>query len=1028
MSTLFKKYILATIFIGFSSVSIAEDIDLFTGAAPADPDDKPNVLIILDNTANWNLAFVNEIAALSSTLNGLPDDEFRVGLMMFSETGGGNGNPDGSYVRAAVRLMDANNKPLYQNLVNSLDKIGDKGNAAKLSLAMAESYYYFTGKEAYAGHNKNKRDYTNNILSLPASDAIYALSGNAFDPPNDNVYKSPVNSGCQKNFIIYISNGPAQDNSSDTRSANSQLAALGGNTTEISLIPSGSQSNAGDEWARFMATDSATKITTYTIDVDPVLTGQGPANSALLESMAIQGKGTYFTVDSSVNSGEEIKDALEGILSEIQAENSVFASASLPVSVNTQGTFLNQIFIGMFRPDVNAKPRWDGNLKQYQFVASEVNNEIILNLADADGTLAINNDTGFITPCARSFWTPTIVDSYWFFKPQGVCKTTVNSEQSNTPDGNVVEKGAAGYMLRSIIPSSRVVKTCDPSTCTSLTDFNDANASITQTLLGVNNAAERTELINWSRGMNVKNEGSGGIPAATDMRPSAHGDVVHSRPVAIDYGAATGGVVVFYGASDGLLHAVNGNQSGDISGQPPGSELWTFIAPEHYGRLKRIFDNSPAVTLPSDGTDSKPYFFDGPITAHKDNNTVWIYATQRRGGRMIYAFDASTPTNPSLKWRQGCPNLTDDVDCTTGFSGIGQTWSAAKIVKTSGYVSGSTELPMLMIGGGYDACEDGVGTDDLNTCSTPKGNNVLVLDADSGALLKTLSTDRSVVGDLTVVTNSLTGLAEYAYLVDTGGYIYRIDIGSEIPANWTITKIASLGCDATACSGGVANRKFLFSPEVVVTPGFNMILVGSGDREHPLLSNATTTSVDNAFFMVKDVPTDPLWWDSELALCGTRLACKSSLLAIDANSTVTPTKADLALKEKGWYLAFGSGDHDKEQVVTSAVAVLGVVTFSTHTPTPLNANSCSNLGEARVYNISFLDGSPIGATRGAVITGGGLPPSPVAGIVTVTVNGKQVNLPFVIGSSSDSSLEGKSPRPLSTPANFKTRAYWYLEQ
>ena len=42
------------------------------------------------------------------------------------------------------------------------------------------------------------------------------------------------------------------------------------------------------------------------------------------------------------------------IFSEIQAVNSVFASVSLPVSVNTEGTFLNQVYIGMFRPDEKA--------------------------------------------------------------------------------------------------------------------------------------------------------------------------------------------------------------------------------------------------------------------------------------------------------------------------------------------------------------------------------------------------------------------------------------------------------------------------------------------------------------------------------------------------------------------------------------------------------------------------------------------------------------------------------------------------
>ncbi|MDE2389064.1 MAG: pilus assembly protein PilY, partial [Betaproteobacteria bacterium] len=109
-----------------------------------------------------------------------------------------------------------------------------------------------------------------------------------------------------------------------------------------------------------------------------------------------------------------------------------------------------------------------------------------------------------------------------------------------------------------------------------------------------------------------------------------------------------------------------------------------------------------------------------------------------------------------------------------------------------------------------------------------------------------------------------------------------------------------------------------------------------------------------------------------------------------------------------------------------------VVTFSTHTPTPADSSSCgSNLGLARVYNLGFLNGKPAsGTTRYVPITGGGLPPSPVAGLVTVVhpITGQSITVPFVIGSSPDSSLEGTSPRAIATPSSAKTRAYWYLQQ
>ncbi len=129
------------------------------------------------------------------------------------------------------------------------------------------------------------------------------------------------------------------------------------------------------------------------------------------------GGGKYFRVNSSVGGGEQIADALDDIFSEIQAVNSVFASVSLPVSVNTQGTYLNQIYIGMFRPDQDGHPRWVGNLKQYKLGSSATAWRPWMPTIPS----AINASTGFITECARSFWTPTAVDNYWAFRPQGGC-------------------------------------------------------------------------------------------------------------------------------------------------------------------------------------------------------------------------------------------------------------------------------------------------------------------------------------------------------------------------------------------------------------------------------------------------------------------------------------------------------------------------------------------------------------------------------------------------------------------------------
>lgn len=1034
------KHLLAAVFLVFHVAASADDTDLFLGIPPS-PKDLPNVLIVLDNTANWNNAFENEIAALKTVINGLPINadgtaKFRLGFMLFTESGGNNSGLDGGYVRAAVRNLTPDYKAKLLDLLNSFDKEKDKSNGGKLGNTMADVYRYFSGGVPFTGNNKDKADYDGNAYGTAASKAIYDLAGNALDSKADTSYSSALPSGsCGKNFIIYISNGAAQDNTSDTETATNALKAdAGGGTTgdaaaaTIALSPSGSQSNVGDEWARFMRKTSLS-VVTYTIDVDKVTTGQGPGWSRLLQSMASVSDGNYYDVSSS-DLGVTILRAMEDIFSKIQSVNSVFAAVSLPVSVNTQGTYLNQVYIGMFRPNETADPRWDGNLKQYKL--GYTNNT--LKLQDADSNSAINANTGFIAECARSFWTPNTLDTYWDFRPLGGCLAVAASDQSNYPDGNIVDKGAQAYMLRKELDDGtpRTVKTCSPvfSSCTALKDFNNTNVSPTDLGLDSTNTAERDALVSWATGLNVDNEGGKGT---TVMRPSSHSDVVHSRPVAINFGTdAAPEVVVFYGANDGVLRAVNGNRDASIDSIPAGGEMWAFIPPEFYPHIKRIRDNEIKINFPNNGITThtplpKPYGIDGAISAYKDASRAWIYATMRRGGRVLYAFnvDPNTPSNITLKWKKGCPNLGDDTGCTAGFEGIGQTWSSPKTFTATGYGSGSS--PILIMGGGYDRCEDA----DANSCtSSSKGKYVYVMNADTGELLKTFSTERGVIADIFIVPDLNTGKALYAYAADLGGNIYRINIGTDEPSAWSITRIASLGCDTTASC--TANRKFMFAPDVIEDDGIYTLLLGSGDREKPLNSSTypSTMSVANHFFMLKDKPSDSTWLSSESTTCGAAIICKQSLYPI--TSSGTPTSADLATK-KGWYLALrtstnADGIVATEQVVTSAITVFDVVTFSTHIPSlPVTGSCTPSLGTASVYNINYKNAKSANGTseRYETIAGGGLPPSPVAGMVTLD-DGSTV--PFCIGCQPDSPLEGGDPPGLSLTAQPKARVYWYIQK
>lgn len=1059
MSKIFLKTFLATLLLVALAPVQADDIDLFVGSPTTDTQ-APNVLIILDNTANWSTAFPSEMAALASVVSTLPVDKVRLGILMGTESGGGDSNTDGGYIRAAIRLMNSSNKINYINMVNSFVD-SDKSNNPKPGLMMEEAYRYFSAGAPYAGNNKVKTDYTSNLEGTLEDVAVHGTPGNALASKAAASYVSPIADGCAKNFIIYISNGAGVDNQSNFTKTETTLNAFkSGAAATIPVTPAGQKDSLIDEWARFMK-ESNLAVTTYTIEV--YKSSNQPANwTAQLQSAATVSDGTLFDVTANP-SAANVAAALNTALSEIQSVNSVFAAVSLPVSVNTQGTYLNQVYIGMFRPDHDSKPLWAGNLKQYKLGY----NAGVLKLLDADTKPAINSSTGFITECARSFWTPTATDSYWAapLTPQGgICTvggTAVDTSSSNFPDGNVVEKGAQAYMLRNVSNvSGRTVKTCGLSSCTALSNFDNTTVSgsdLNPAPASALDDPERDALINWARGQDVNNED---IDAETtaEMRPSVHGDVVHSRPVAINFGSDAAGsrkVMLFYGGNDGMLRAVNGNRpdldNTDIGGKAPGQELWSFVPPEFYAKFKRLKDNTtliaypgqPAVTPPAPTPIRKDYAMDGPVAAYKVGATsAWVYAAMRRGGRNLYAFNvpAATPESPTLLWRSGCPDPIGTTGCTTGLEGIGQTWSTPKVLKASGYGAGAS--PMLIMGGGYDTCEDtDNGTVNHSCTSSTKGNKIYLLRADTGALLQAFDTDRAVVADVVVVPDS-SGLIKYAYAADLGGNVYRISgasanvpIGSTAPSTtsgsgWTITKIASLGCaTASSCS---ANRKFMFAPSVIEDGSTYYLTLGSGDREKPLLSYTAASAVTNYFFMLKDQPTAATWLSDESTNCpggATTALCLNSLTAIAAptyNATtqlyedsVTPSSGSFANK-KGWYLGLIAN----EQVVTSAVTVFDTVTFSTHQPTPPASGLCSDLGTARVYNINYLDASS-STQRSTIIVGGGLPPSPVAGMVTLD-DGSTV--PFLIGGKGTSALEGGEPPSPAVAAQPKARVFWNIEQ
>lgn len=459
------------------------DDDSFSFAVPA-ATASPATGTITANMVPYDKKFDAVKAGLLGAIPTVMTDEYNVGLASFTETGQDNG----VYIRYGVRQMTATSRPALSSMVNSLTRLGDNTNNGAFSMAMAEMYSYFAGASTYTtgGRTATKRDYKDNANATGGALA----DGHALASATATTYTSPIADNCQKNFIIFISNGTSTVNA-DNSATESYLATLKGATpTQIQLNPRGSEADWSDEYAEFMSNsdcnptlDGVQNVYTYTIDILPTTKLQELQHTALLKSMAAKGKGKYFAV-TDMTTTSQFEGILKTIFQEVQAVNSVFASTTLPVSVNVRGTNLNQVYIGVFRPDAAKSPRWLGNLKLYRLGVDTSTEPATLFLADAAGLAAENSSTGFITGSARSYWTEA--STYWSYRDNALNGVGLTSD---SPDGDLVEKGGAAQRLRLAYPtdqSGRSLYTCVNATLTgncaagallSATPFNSANVS-----------------------------------------------------------------------------------------------------------------------------------------------------------------------------------------------------------------------------------------------------------------------------------------------------------------------------------------------------------------------------------------------------------------------------------------------------------------------------------------------------------------------------------------------------------------------
>ena len=734
-----------------------------------------------------------------------------------------------------------------------------------------------------------------------------------------------------------------------------------------------------------------------------ILATREQADLALSLARAGGGSAPFFLEQPT-----EAEAALRDFLGRALEADASFLPASVVADVFQPGRLLDRYYLPMFQ--ASGGVNWRGNVKKFRLGFARSADEIgAPMLLDARGLPAVVSDgpgKGRIVFDALSFWTDVAS------LPPGD-GTTVPVEA----DGRIVDRGGAGQKidgLGDVAPGSSPVigevnaagepgtrqVYVEPEAPGPFIPFN-ADASTIELLRrdldprSILSDSELLDLVRWGRGQDV----DGG----TDQSRSwLLGGVIHSRPLAISYGATPGysranpNVPLFFGSTDGLFHIL---EDTNPEVQQSGRERFAFYP-------RQLLGNLAALRNGSRGPSDRHYGVDGAAVAlrvDRDGNgtiepargdEVYVYFGLRRGGRGYYALDVSDPgLLPRLAWRIRPGGEFEEL--ALGFS--------KPLVGHVKFEALPSEV--LIFGAGYHGgwSEDGASRvgKDLGFADDPVGNAIYIVDARSGELI--WKAVRGATGSASErhyehagLTDSIPspvaalrtsdGIIHRLYVGDTGGTVWRVDLPPgegerHRRDNWTISVLADLGRDPDETDGSAArDLRFFHPPEIVrsfdATGAFEGVLVQSGNRANPL----DTSAQDHLFYLKDRNVAGGRGLQGQAAKDHDRVSRYQFEDLVDRTECVEATGIDAGgtncseqQLSAGWKLRFS---RPGEKGLSKPLVDGGRVFATTYTP-PVE-NSCSALqGQGHLYALDLQDATALAGGVRVRELGPGIPPEPL---------------------------------------------------
>jgi len=846
-------------------------------------------------------------------------NNINIALMRFDSNSNG---AEGGMVRSAMENIVASRAGFIGELA-----VLEPGGGTPLSEVLYEAARYFRGEGVVYGINSNARVSGNDVL-FP-SVGLARLSGtNTADPDS---YISPIKFECQKSSLVFLTDGsPTSDGGAD-----SAIQSLPGFSTVTGQTTC--NGNCLDELAEYLnlgdqsSLPDSQNVITYTIGFafgDQALLSQEDQDALLLlQDTATKGGGAYFSADDT----QGLKEAFAAIISDIRAAGSTFTAPTVPINAANRSRHRNELYMTMFKP--SPRPRWDGNLKKYTLAFDPVSGDPMI--VDANNVAAIDALGGELLDTAKSYW-------------------------STTMDGKDVVKG--GFSSRLSLPrnmytysNAAVASNVSLAAITGehfLNESNQARLLPYLNMLATDVNPTPSELLQWARGVDVKNE----FDTLTAPGPRLQvSDPLHSQPTVITY---TNKTALFFTTNSGYLHVADDSN---------GSEIFSFMPQELLSNLRTLYINNSA--------SNRIYGLDGSVQAWVDDggdgkvdlaDKAYIYFGMRRGGRNYYALDVTNPAAPVLKWTiKGGAGV---------FAELGQSWSDP-VIKTIKYNGVATKV--LIFSGGYDPLQDSA---ILPTADT-QGRAIYIVNAEtgqriwwagpsgSGADLVLADMTNSIPSKVNAIDLEGDGLTDRIYVGDTKAQMWRFDLN---PNNTSAADLMTGGVIAKL--GGVAdvdNRRFYYPPDIslIASPGqspYLAILTASGYRAHPL-----NNTIQDRIYMIKDkyvyaAPTPASYLSvteggANPITPATQLVDTTANLVGQGTAAQRSTASAAINAAQGWYIRLqeSNGSYVGEKGLSTPLIVDGQAVVTTYAPIASTVSACSpGQGQGYAYFLNIANGTP----------------------------------------------------------------------